>query len=250
MIEFPSTTAVDRILPKDKFIEHLDLTASLKKKLTTDVEHFRIINKFADSTLNFNALPVADEEEVSESDRPNTLVKEILLLQINLKKPDFDHKLIESIAKQNPHALVFLLRCEKYARLAVYYQRFYICKWQNFEDISLELRGKSVSELWRSFVSQIALHSFEPAKTNEAEATRVGTTADVVTTVTLDNTLELRNKAEALKKEIETLETKKHREVQTRKQFAMHKKILQLKQEYEQVVAKLLGNLKEGISKP
>lgn len=249
MIEFPSTTAVDRILPKDKFIEHLDLTASLKKKLTTDVEHFRIINKFADSTLNFNALPVADEEETTE-EMPRALVKEVLLLQITLKKPDFDQKLIETIAKQNPHALVFLLRCEKYARFAVYYQRLYICAWQKYEDISLELRGKSVPELWRSFVSQIALHSFESANTKEAEATKVGTTADVVTTVTLDNTLELRNKAEALKKEIETLETKKHREVQTRKQFAMHKKILQLKQEYEQVVAKLLGNLREGVSNP
>lgn len=249
MIEFPSTTAVDRILPKDKFIEHLDLTASLKKKLTTDVEHFRIINKFADSTLNFNALPVADEEESTE-EMPMALVKEVLLLQITLKKPDFDQKLIETIAKQNPHALVFLIRCEKYARLAVYYQRFYICAWQKYEDVTLELRGKSVPELWRSFVSQIALHSFEPANTNEAEATRVGTTEDVVNKQTLDNTLELRNKAEALKKEIETLETKKHREVQTRKQFAMHKKILQLKQEYEQVVAKLLGNLREGVSNP
>lgn len=247
MIEFPSTTVVNRILSKEKFIEHLDLTASLKRKLTSDIEHFKIINKFADSTLNFSALPVADDEENGEVDNEKARVTEILLLQITLKKPDFDQKLIETIAGQNPHKLVFLLRCEKYARLAVYYQRLYICAWQKYEDVSLELRGKSVSELWRSFVSQIALHSFDSVDRPEDNTAKVGTTENVVNKQILDNTLELRNKAEALKKEIEKLEKKMRNEQQSRRQYELHKMILNKKKEYEKIIAKLLGNLQGGV---
>ena len=53
MIEFPSTTVVNRLLPKDKFIEHLDLTTNLKKKLISDIVHIKILNKFSRSVLGF-----------------------------------------------------------------------------------------------------------------------------------------------------------------------------------------------------
>ena len=280
MIEFPSTTVVNRILPKDKFVEHLDLTPNLKKKLISDIVHIKILNKFSKSLLNFRE--ELDEVECSKSlhlrggvrrmsdggvtefvvnhnsleqtqsradskNAPlckgrchavterfsnnqekiilntldchanarndsnnccsNTLslnldnsssvtlsackqatspqgealgntyhssttnhaealasasaiekpIKEVLLLQIELKKHDFDSKLIETIAKQNSHKLVFLLRFDKYSKLAVYYKQLYIGKWKPFEKVSLTLNGNNMNEVWISFVEQIAL---------------------------------------------------------------------------------------------
>ena len=65
MVDFPSTTFVNRLLPKDKFIEHLDLSPILKKKLGTDIVHIRVLNKFSRSVLNFT--DKIDSEELSRT---------------------------------------------------------------------------------------------------------------------------------------------------------------------------------------
>ena len=196
MIEFPSTTVVNRILPKDKFVEHLDLTPNLKKKLISDIVHIKILNKFSKSVLGFRdfedpfttrlpswrsrALPTScwssspssvtspnsealgaglngtkmlpheggEAGEQSETEGVLSLeekITEVLLLQIDLKKPDFDSKLIEAIARQNPHKLVFLLRYLQYAKLAVFYKKLYIGSWRPFEEVSLTLNGNNMN---------------------------------------------------------------------------------------------------------
>ena len=200
MIEFPSTTAVNRILPKDKFVEHLDLTPNLKKKLISDVVHIKILNKFSKSVLGFRedgdfkdpfrqatpatfptfvgaGLDYTNEDGGFSRCAPKAescwgschavtegvlslkeTITEVLLLQIDLKKPDFDSKLIEVIARQNPHKLVFLLRFQHYAKLAVYYKKLYIGSWKPFEEVTLTLNGNNMNEVWLSFVGQIALY--------------------------------------------------------------------------------------------
>ena len=265
MIEFPSTTVVNRILPKDKFVEHLDLTTNLKKKLISDIVHIKILNKFSKSVLGFrdfkdpfwHSVPLppaklgADLNEVpsecvsivgaaatdggvqasdrmsasrrageqsetegvlKESNKPiEKPIKEVLLLQIELKKHDFDSKLIETIAKQNSHKLVFLLRFDKYSKLAVYYKQLYIGKWKPFEELSLVLKGNSVNEVWLSFVEQIALDE-----------------SNAISKSDLDHKLELQNKAKALEKEIAKLDTAIRKERQPNRKFELHKKMMEL----------------------
>ncbi len=208
MLEFPSTTAVNRILPKDKFVEHLDLTPNLKKKLISDVVHIKILNKFSGLVLNFieysrqnphrtagfasspfsNFVTASPQRGAAlyKKDAPQKQsfggagersetegathevsgegvlsleekISEVLLLQIDLKKPDFDSKLVEAIAKQNPHKLVFLLRYLQYAKLAVYYKKLYVGSWRPFEEVSLTLNGNNMNEVWLSFVGQVAV---------------------------------------------------------------------------------------------
>ena len=105
MIDFPSNTAVHRKLPKEAFYKHLPLTPTLKSKFVSDVESIFVENSLSAESLNLGA-----ESEV----------KEILLLRISLKKADFDAKIIEAIARQNPHKLIFLLAHEDRRQLAVY----------------------------------------------------------------------------------------------------------------------------------
>ncbi len=88
MIDFPTATAVHRRLPKEAFYKHLPLTKALKDKFVSDVERIVIENSLTKDNLNLNT----DSE-----------IKEILLLSITLKKQEFDGKVIEAIAKQNPH---------------------------------------------------------------------------------------------------------------------------------------------------
>ena len=94
MVHFPTTTAVHRRLPKEAFYKHLPLTKVLKDKFVSEVDRIVVENSLTKENLNLTA----DSE-----------VKEILLLSITLKKQEFDGKVIEAIARQNPHKLVFLL---------------------------------------------------------------------------------------------------------------------------------------------
>ena len=212
MVDFPSTTFVNRLLPKDKFIEHLDLSPILKKKLGTDIVHIRVLNKFSRSVLNFT--DKIDSEE---------LTTEVLFLQIELKKHDFDSKLIEAIAKQNSHKLVFLLRFEKYAKLALFYQRLYESKWKPFEDLSLVLIGKNMNEVWLSFVRQIA------------SGDEIDVLTETITKNELDNKLEIQNRLEALQKEITRLDTAIRKERQPRKKYELHQKLLELEESYQKL---------------
>ncbi len=217
MVDFPSTTFVNRLLPKDKFIEHLDLSPILKKKLGTDIVHIRVLNKFSNSVLNFNDLPETEKDSKEE------IIKEVLLIRIELKKHDFDSKLIEAIAKQNSHKLVFLLRFEKYAKLALYYQRLYESKWKPFEDLSLVLIGKNMNEVWLSFIRQIA------------NGDEVGVLTETITKNDLDNKLDIQNRLEALQKEITRLDSAIRKERQPRKKYELHQKLLELEESYQKL---------------
>ena len=115
MIDFPSNTAIHRKLPKEAFYKHLPLTPTLKSKFVSDVESI-----FVENSLSAESLNLGVESEV----------KEILLLRISLKKADFDAKIIETIARQNSHKLIFLLAHEDRRQLAVYSGKLYRTQWE------------------------------------------------------------------------------------------------------------------------
>ena len=104
MIDFPKSTVVCRRLPKEAFYQHLSLTATLKARFVSDVEQIQVENSLTQRNLNLE----------NKSD-----IKEILLLSLHLKKQDFDGKIVEAIARQNPHKLIFLLMYGECCQLAV-----------------------------------------------------------------------------------------------------------------------------------
>lgn len=153
MIEFPAATAVHRRLPKEAFYKHLPLTKILKEKFVSDVDRIVVENSFTKENLN-----LASDAEI----------KEIMLLSISLKNQEFDGKVIEAIARQNPHKLVFLLSFEDQQQLAVYHNKLYRTLWMAHDEIELKLQGYSLDEIWDSFVEQIALYEERAEQTEDA----------------------------------------------------------------------------------
>lgn len=134
MIEFPAATAVHRRLPKEAFYKHLPLTKILKEKFVSDVDRIVVENSFTKENLN-----LASDAEI----------KEIMLLSISLKNQEFDGKVIEAIARQNPHKLVFLLSFEDQQQLAIYHNKLYRTLWMAHDEIELKLQGYSLDEIYR-----------------------------------------------------------------------------------------------------
>ena len=210
MIEFPAATAVHKRLPKEAFYKHLPLTKILKEKFVSDVDRIVVENSFTKENLN-----LASDAEI----------KEIMLLSISLKKQEFDGKIIEAIARQNPHKLVFLLSFEDQQQLAVYHNKLYCTLWMAHDEIALKLQGYSLDEIWDSFIEQIALYE-----------ERAEETADLP----IEDRLAIQNQILKLEKQIDKTENAMWKEQQPKKKFELHTRL----REYQ----KKLEDLKHGKS--
>ena len=210
MIEFPAATAVHRRLPKEAFYKHLPLTKILKEKFVSDVDRIVVENSFTKENLN-----LASDAEI----------KEIMLLSISLKNQEFDGKVIEAIARQNPHKLVFLLSFEDQQQLAVYHNKLYRTLWMAHDEIELKLQGYSLDEIWDSFIEQIALYE-----------ERAEETADL----SMEDRLAIQDQILKLEKQIDKTENAMWKEQQPKKKFELHTRL----REYQ----KKLEDLKHGKS--
>ena len=210
MIEFPAATAVHRRLPKEAFYKHLPLTKILKEKFVSDVDRIVVENSFTKENLN-----LASDAEI----------KEIMLLSISLKSQEFDGKVIEAIARQNPHKLVFLLSFENQQQLAVYRNKLYRTVWMDHDEIALKLQGYSLDEIWDSFIEQIALYEERAEKTAD---------------LSIEERLEIQDQILKLEKQTDKTEKAMWKEQQPKKKFELHTRL----REYQ----KKLEDLKHGKS--
>lgn len=210
MIEFPTATAVHRRLPKEAFYKHLPLTKILKEKFVSDVDRIVVENSFTKENLNLAS---------------NAEIKEIMLLSISLKSQEFDGKVIEAIARQNPHKLVFLLSFENQQQLAVYHNKLYRTLWIKHDEIALKLQGYSLDEIWDSFIEQIALYE-ERAEQTDA--------------LSIEDRLAIQDQILKLEKQIDKTENAMWKEQQPKKKFELHTRL----REYQ----KKLEDLKHGKS--
>ena len=210
MIEFPAATAVHRRLPKEAFYKHLPLTKILKEKFVSDVDRIVVENSFTKENLN-----LASDAEI----------KEIMLLSISLKNQEFDGKVIEAIARQNPHKLVFLLSFENQQQLAVYHNKLYRTLWMDHDEITLKLQGYSLDEIWDSFIEQIALYEERAEQTDD---------------LSIEDRLAIQDQILKLETQINKTENAMWKEQQPKKKFELHTRL----REYQ----KKLEDLKHGKS--
>ncbi len=205
MMEFPTATMVHKRIPKEAFYRHLPLTKALKEKFVSEVDKIVVENILTKENINLAA---------------DAGIKEILLLSISLKKQDLDGKVIEAIARQNAHHLVFLLIYEDSRQLALYHGKLYRTEWMDAAEIRLSPRGFSLDEIWASFVEQIALYD-----------ERAGNTG----ALSVEERLALQERIVQLEKLIAKTETAAWKEQQPKKKFELHTRLRRYTQELEKL---------------
>ena len=203
MIDFPEATRVHRRMPKEAFYKRLTLTTATKEKFVSDVDRI-----FVENSLTMDNLRLTKESDV----------KEILLLTVSLKKKEFDGKVIEAIARQNPHNLVFLMIYEDERQLALFHGKLYRSPWMPESDTGLSANGFSLEEIWNGFIEQIALYEER---------------AEVADSLTIDQRLALQEKIVKLEKQIQKAEAAAWKETQPKKRFDLYSKVQKHKQELE-----------------
>ncbi len=200
MLTFPSRAVVGRIMPKEAFYKRLTLSSEIREKFVADVKRIVMEYKLAPDTINM--------EKGAE-------VSEILVLSIELKKQAMDYRIVENIARQNAHKLLFLLKFEGQGQLALYYSKLYKTSWMPLTDLNLDARGLNLDKIWEGFIEQIALQEKVPTDDRLSIAEKIKRQDTIL----------------KLQKEIDKLERLSRDEKQPKKRFELFTQLQGLKKE-------------------
>lgn len=141
MTGLPQSTEVRRQLPKAQLYRQFGWSASQRERFDADVARLDFVNWVSPQTLP--AIAAGDD------------VKEFFVIEVLLKKRDFDRKSIELLAKAVPQHIVYVLRYEDEAMLALFYSKFYTAPWQHAKGMSLQVNGINLDRVWDGIVREI-----------------------------------------------------------------------------------------------
>ncbi len=150
MLGLPQSTEVKRPLPKAQLYKRFDWKPSQRECFDADVSRLDFVNWISPRTLP----AIAEGNEV----------KEIFVIEVSLKSRDFDQKSIVLLAKSIPQRVIYLLRYEDEAMLAVYHAKLFTAPWQSLDSATVELSGLNLDAVWQSIVSSIGQFSVEQDK--------------------------------------------------------------------------------------
>ena len=139
MYGLPKSTEVKRPLPKAQLYKRFDWKPSQRECFDGSISHLDFVNWIAPRTLP----AIAEGNEV----------KEIFVIEVSLKSRDFDQKSILLLAKSIPQRVIYLLRFENDAMLAVYHAKLFTSPWQSLDSATVELSGLNLDAVWQNIVA-------------------------------------------------------------------------------------------------
>lgn len=139
----PEATRVKRPLPKAQLFKRFDWTPSQRNRFDGEVSRLDFVNWISPRTVP--AIAAGNE------------VKEIFVVEVSLKSCDFDTKAITLLTKYIPQRIVYLLRYEDEAMLAVYHTKLFTTNWQLLTPNSplLTIQGLNLDAVWVNIVNSV-----------------------------------------------------------------------------------------------
>ena len=211
ILNFPTFTIYNKVMPKKAFYSHLEANAQMKSLFVEYIEQIVWLYKLAPSNLH-----IADGKEVQEID--------ILRIKLKQKTKSF-LEICRFIDSLSPHHTLFIIEHGAEYQLLVNYKQWKDAKAGTFDIIktfqsdwvlatSLKIQLDALSSmdsLYESLVRQVASSQITSSKQDLHQA--------VIET----------KEAEAIKKEMESIKKREARERQPQKKFALHQEYLRLK---------------------
>ena len=196
MLGLPQATEVKRPFPKAQLYKRFDWKPSQRDSFDGEVSRLDFVNWIAPRTLP----AIAEGAEV----------KEIFVIEISLKSRDFDTKNIVLLAKSIPQRIIYLLRYNDNAMLAVYHTKLFTTTGQSLDNITLQIDGLTLDTVWQNIVAFVG--DLEVAEGNS-----------------LTEQLKVDEDRAILVRQIEALELQMRFTAQPRRQRELYKQIKELK---------------------
>ncbi|MFY0542960.1 DUF4391 domain-containing protein [Brevibacillus sp. H7] len=154
MFQLPSSTLVNRKIPKNKFYEKLRANHHLKELFTELVESILWKHKLSKDTIRLE---------------PKEDIEEIQIFEVHLKEQSYSLELLRSIDKAIPYPILHVLMVEGQAKLAIAYKErnqtddnrsvvrsYHETDWQPVESIELNiLQGLDLKAVYENIIRQL-----------------------------------------------------------------------------------------------
>ncbi|MGN1230464.1 MAG: DUF4391 domain-containing protein [Anaerotignum sp.] len=195
MLGFPKATECSRQLPKKAIYAKFNMDNVAKDKFDAEVSRIMIVNEVTPKTTTLAA---------------GTEIQGFYVLQVSLKRRNFDSRVIAQLPKLIDQKMVLLLECGGEGQLAVYHGKLICSPWRPLPDCSLQLNGLDLDAAWESLITQIGGIQIESGNT-------------------LDEQIQINTQREQIAKEIARLEKLARRETQPRRKLELVRQIQKLK---------------------
>lgn len=199
MIGLPKATEISQQLPKKTIFAKFGLKPAQREHFDDDISRMLIVNAISPTTI-----PTL---------RKGSEVECIYVVEVMLKKPDYDPKNLLLLCKHIPQQMVFAMHYDDQLQLAICHNKLISSRWQNQESVSLHLQGIDLDEVWDNLVIAIGEISIEDDHSLEEQ-------------IAIDEAK--RN----LLKEIEQLEKKARSEKQPRKKLELFEELRDKQREF------------------
>ena len=187
MLGLPKATELNKQLPKNAIYAKFQMNTAERAKIDADISRITIVNEVSSAKIN-----IADGEQV----------KSFFVLQVALKRKDFEDKTIITISKLIPQNMLLILECDGEAKLATYHTKLMQTDWKPKDDLSIEMKGLNMDTVWENIIVQIG-----------------GITIDQGNT--LDEQIAVDEQRMKIKKEIDRLTKLAKNEKQPKKKFEL-----------------------------
>ena len=211
MYGLPHTTEIRKQLPKKAIYAKFELKPAQRDGFDADVSRIDIVAVVSPTTVP----AVAAGEDI----------KEFYVLDVQLKKKDYDEKNIAMLSKLIPQNILFALQYEDETQLAVYHTKLIKSAWKCTTETNIRLSGFNLDTVWENIIKAIGEIQVQEGKT--------------LTEQIADD-----ERLAKLKKQIEELERKCRAEKQPRKRLELYEQLTTLK---KQLLIKLYLKLRNII---
>ena len=200
MLGLPKATELNKQLPKNAIYAKFQMNTAERAKIDADISRITIVNEVSPAKIN-----IAEGEQV----------KSFFVLQVALKRKDFEDKTIITISKLIPQNMLLILECGSEAKLATYHTKLMQTDWKRKENLSIELKGLNMDTVWENIIVQIGGITIEQENT-------------------LDEQIAVDEQRMKIQKEIDRLTKLAKNEKQPKKKFELVQRINKLKQGLEE----------------
>lgn len=197
MLNLPEISELHKPLPKTQIYKKFQFSNSQQTKFDADISRIDIVNEVSSRTI--------------PSIQQGKKINSIYVLSVTLKTKDYDSKNIEKISKIIPQNLVFALQYEEEIQLAVFCEKIFTTSWIHETKAKLELKGLNFDEVWENIIKQIEGGEWD-------------------SNLSLSENIELKEKKEKLKKQIDVLKKKMKNEKQFNRQIEVKAEIRRLEE--------------------
>ncbi|WP_339300765.1 DUF4391 domain-containing protein [Paenibacillus sp. FSL K6-2441] len=161
MFQLPSSTLVNRKIPKNKFYEKLQANNHLRELFTDQVESIIWKHKLSKDTIRLE---------------PKEDIEEIQIFEVHLKEQSYSLELLRSIDKAIPYPILHVLMHDGQTKFAIAYKErnqsdenrsvvrsYHETDWQPVESIELNiLQGLDLKAVYENIIRQLLPIKMKP----------------------------------------------------------------------------------------